>query len=128
MEEIGMKINITDSEWKIMKVLWEQSPLTLKEIVAALKEETSWSNTTVRTLIVRLMEKGYIEADKSTGNFKYRPLIDKEICQKEQAKDFLERVFEGSMGMFITAFAKKGKLSKQDEAELQKLIEKIEEE
>lgn len=122
-----MKINITDSEWKVMKVLWESSPLTLKEIVANLKEETNWSNTTVRTLIVRLMEKGYIGADKSTGNFKYTPLVAKEACQKEQAKDFLERVFDGSMGMFITAFAKKGKLSAKDEAELRKLIEKIEE-
>ncbi|MBE6025015.1 MAG: BlaI/MecI/CopY family transcriptional regulator [Cellulosilyticum sp.] len=123
-----MKFNITDSEWKVMKVLWEQSPLSLKEIVASLKEETSWSNTTVRTLIVRLMEKKYIEADKSTGNFKYAPLIAKEVCQKEEAKDFLDRVFEGSMGMFITAFMKKGKLTKKDEEELKKLIEKIEEE
>lgn len=123
-----MKINITDSEWKVMKVLWENSPLSLKEIVAQLKDEVSWSNTTVRTLIVRLMEKEYIGADKSTGNFKYAPLIEKEACQKEQAKDFLERIFEGSMEMFITAFAKKGKLTKKDEEELKKLIDKIEEE
>ncbi|MEE1071866.1 MAG: BlaI/MecI/CopY family transcriptional regulator [Cellulosilyticum sp.] len=122
-----MKLNITDSEWKVMKVLWEQSPLTLKEIVARLKDETNWSNTTIRTLIVRLMEKEYIEADKSTGNFKYAPMIAKADCQEEQAKDFLERVFEGSIGMFITAFTKKGKLSAEDEAELRKLIEKIEE-
>lgn len=122
-----MKINITDSEWKIMKVLWEQSPLTLKEIVARLKDETNWSNTTIRTLIVRLMEKEYIEADKSTGNFKYTPTIAKTDCQEEQAKDFLERVFEGSIGMFMTAFTKKGNLSAEDEAELRKLIEKIEE-
>lgn len=123
-----MKVNITESEWKVMKVLWENSPLSLKEIVSALKDETNWSNTTIRTLIVRLMEKEYIEADKSSGNFKYAPLVEKEACQKEQAKDFLERIFEGSMEMFITAFAKKGKLTQKDQEELKKLIDKIEEE
>lgn len=123
-----MKVNITDSEWKVMRVLWKKSPLSLKEIVDQLKDEVSWSNTTVRTLIVRLMEKEYIGADKSTGNFKYAPLIEKETCQEEQAKEFLERIFEGSVEMFITAFAKKGKLTKQDEEELKKIIDKIEEE
>lgn len=123
-----MRENITESEWKIMKVLWKNSPLTLKEVVECLKEECDWSNTTVRTLIVRLMEKGCIAADKSTGKFKYVPLIEKEACQREEAKDFLERVFEGSMGRFITAFAKQGKLSKKDQEELRKLIDKIEEE
>lgn len=120
-----MQSNITEAEWKIMKVLWASSPLTLKEIVADLKKETDWSNTTVRTLIVRLMEKEYIVADKSTGNFKYAPLIQKEDCQHEQTKDFIDRVFEGSMGMFITAFAKKSKLSKEDERELKKIIDKL---
>ena len=123
-----MKINITDSEWKVMKVLWKQSPLSLKEIVSSLKEETNWSNTTVRTLIVRLMEKQYIEADKSMGNFKYAPIITKEECEEEQAKDFSERIFEGSINRFMTAFTKKGKLSAEDEIELRKLIDKIEEE
>lgn len=122
-----MKNNITDSEWKIMKVLWEGAPLTLKEIVGQLKEETGWSNTTIRTLIVRLIEKGYVEADKQTGNFKYSPLIGKETCQEEETKDFLERVFEGSIGMFMTAFAKKAKLSSKDEEELRKIIDKMEE-
>ena len=61
-----MEKNITEAEWKIMRVLWELSPLSLKEIVEELKKEKAWSNTTVRTLIVRLMDKGFIDADKST--------------------------------------------------------------
>jgi BlaI family penicillinase repressor len=122
-----MYSNITEAEWKIMKILWEKAPLTLKEIVNNLKQETSWSNTTVRTLIVRLMEKEIIKADKSTGNFKYAPIIKKEESQLHEAEQFINTVFDGSMGMFITAFSKKGKLSKEDEKELMKIIEKLKE-
>jgi BlaI family penicillinase repressor len=120
--------NITESEWKIMNVLWESSPLTLKEIIGALKEDKKWSNTTIRTLVVRLMDKGFLEADKTTGNFKYYPLVKKEACQLKEVQNLIDTVFEGSMGMLVTAFTKRGKLSQEDQDALKKLIDKIEEE
>ncbi len=123
-----MEKNITESEWKIMNVLWESSPLTLKEIIGKLKEEKKWSNTTIRTLIVRLMDKHFIEADKTSGNFKYYPTVKKEDCQLKEARNLINTVFDGSMGMLITAFAKKGKLSGEDIETLKQLIDKIEEE
>jgi BlaI family penicillinase repressor len=123
-----MEKNITESEWKIMNVLWESSPLTLKEIIRELKEEKKWSNTTVRTLVVRLMDKGFIEADKTSGNFKYYPLVKKEDCQLKEAQNLINTVFDGSMGMLVTAFAKRGKLSQEEQEALKKLIDKIEEE
>lgn len=122
-----MNFNITEAEWKVMKVLWENAPLGLKEIANNLKQETNWSNTTVRTLIVRLMEKKFIEADKSSGNFNYLPIVKKEECQLHETNQFVNTVFDGSMQMFITAFSKKGKLSKKDAEELKKILEKIEE-
>jgi len=122
-----MNFNITEAEWKVMKVLWEKAPLALKEIANNLKKETNWSNTTVRTLIVRLMEKNFIEADKSTGKFNYIPIVKKEECQLHETNQFINTVFDGSMEMFITAFSKKGKLTKEDAKELKKIIEKIEE-
>jgi type II pantothenate kinase len=56
-------VKISEAEWSIMKVLWDgcaQSDrgMTLGEIVYALSETSDWSNTTIRTLIIRLAEKG----------------------------------------------------------------------
>lgn len=121
-----MDKKITDAEWQIMRVLWHQSPISLKEIVEELKKKKNWSNTTVRTLVVRLMEKGFIEADKSTSNFKYYPLVQKEECQVKEAKNLIDTVFEGSIGMLITAFTKQSKLSEKEQEELQRIIDKIE--
>lgn len=103
-------------------------PIEFKRNYRGVKKEKAWSNTTVRTLIVRLMEKGFIDADKTTSTFKYYPLVQKEECQIKEAKNLINTVFEGSMGMLVTAFAKRGKLTEKEQEELRKLIDKIEEE
>lgn len=119
-------MNITEAEWKIMKVVWENSPLSLKEIAMVLNKETDWTSTTIRTLIVRLMEKGLIEADKSTGNFKYYPIAKKEECQLEETKSFIQKVYDGSLGMLLTNFVKETKLTEKERAELMEIIKKVE--
>lgn len=118
-------INITESEWKVMEILWEASPLTLREILIRLDGKTRWSTTTVRTLIVRLMDKGAVEADKSIANFKYAPLIEKEICQKQETRNFLDKVFNGSMGMLVSTLVKESQLSDEEREELLKIISKM---
>ena len=50
------KYNISESEWEVMQCLWEESNLTLKEIVERL-EHTDWSDTTIRTMVTRLVYK-----------------------------------------------------------------------
>lgn len=35
-----MQVNLSDSEWKLMNRLWEQSPRTIMELTASLKEDT----------------------------------------------------------------------------------------
>ena len=46
-----MKINLSDSEWKLMNRLWDQAPLTIMELTAALREETGWTKNTVITML-----------------------------------------------------------------------------
>lgn len=118
-------ISITESEWKVMEVLWEKSPVSLKEILNVLKVKTPWSTTTVRTLLVRLMDKGAVEADKATTNFKYYPLIEKEVCQIQETKNLLDRVFNGSIGALVSTLVKESDLTQEDQEELMNIISKM---
>ena len=58
-----MTINLSDSEWKLMNRLWEQSPRTITELTAAVREETGWSKNTVITMLSRLEAKGAVTHD-----------------------------------------------------------------
>ena len=122
---MSKNLNITESEWKIMKVLWEKPNLTLKEISAGLSE-TGWSYTTIRTLVTRLAEKGAVIADKSAGNFLYFPAVSENECQRKEVSRFLSRVFDGSVSMMVSTLTRDSNLTEEEREELISIIEKIE--
>jgi BlaI family penicillinase repressor len=115
--------NISDSEWKVMKVLWNRSPLLAGEIVEILKETTKWNPKTIHTLIRRLVAKDVIRAEKEKTYYKYYPTVTEGECVKEETKTFLQKCFNGSLNMMITNFINEDKLSSEDIEELQKLLD-----
>jgi len=121
------ELSISDSEWEVMKVLWEQPNMTLRQIDNYLHHK-KWSYTTVRTLVTRLVEKGAIGADKSMiSNFKYYPIVSESDCKNKEVKSLLERVFDGSAKMMVSSLTKDSNLTKKEQQELMDLIEKMDE-
>ncbi|GAA0079275.1 CopY/TcrY family copper transport repressor [Clostridium sp. CTA-5] len=122
-----MKVySISESEWKIMNVLWEQPDLELSDIVENLKDN-EWSYSTIKTLLKRLVDKGVVIADKTSGrNFKYKPAVEEQECKIKEAKSFLAKVFDSSLSMFVSTLVKESNLSQKDEDELMKIINKME--
>lgn len=56
---------ISESEWEVMKVIWQGNPITAEQIVLELPKEIEWSDQTVRTFINRLLKKKVIGFEKS---------------------------------------------------------------
>ena len=49
-----MTIDLSNSEWKLMNRLWQDAPMTITELTAALKEDTGWTKNTIITMLSRL--------------------------------------------------------------------------
>ena len=75
-----MKEQITQAEWSILRILWGNDNLSSREIFELLIPIKNWSITTVKTLITRLVEKGYIEVDKSKKVPTYQPTTTESEC------------------------------------------------
>lgn len=60
-----MKIDLSNSEWKLMNRLWQTAPMTITELTAALKEETGWSKNTVITMLSRLEGKEAVRHEEA---------------------------------------------------------------
>jgi Predicted transcriptional regulator len=119
-------MNISESEWKVMKILWDKPNLTLHGISSRL-EDTGWSYTTIRTLVTRLMEKGAISADKkATNNFIYYPVISENECKNKEVNRLLSRVFDGSVSMLVSTLTKDSNLTEEEQKKLMSIIEKME--
>lgn len=116
--------SITETEWKIMQVLWAQAPLSAGAICEALQADNpSWHPKTAQTLIARLVKKGAIGFTGRGRSYLYRPLFSAEECADQASDSFLERVFGGSLKPMLAHFVEHRKLSARDIHELKKILE-----
>ena len=46
---MNSKPNISESEWIIMKTLWQKNPQTANDIVETLSESVPWKPKTIKT-------------------------------------------------------------------------------
>ena len=117
-------VRISESEWRIMNVLWEHcrteeaAGLTLGEIVKEITVETGWTNTTIRTLIIRLADKGVVKIDKTTGVYKYTPHVHKSECIREELDSFVARVFDNSPYKLMASLVREGRFSEKERQEI----------
>ncbi len=119
---------ITDSEWLIMKTLWEKSPLKNRDIVEAVSKKSSWNNKTIETLLKRLVDKdavGYNQINSKTRE--YYPIVSQEECIRVENETFLKKVYDGSVSMMMANFLKHRKLSKEEIEKLKTMIEENDE-
>ena len=58
-------MQISNAEWRIMKIIWMEGKQTSTDLIAVLSERFDWSKSTIKTLLTRLVEKGCLTREKS---------------------------------------------------------------
>lgn len=118
---------IGESEWYVMKALWEESPLSGGEIVKAVSEKTDWSQSTILTMVRRLVTKNAIGVEQGRV-MRYYPLIEENKIKKIETDIFIKRVYEGSVGMLVKGFIESGELTEEEVCELKRLLDDMKQE
>jgi len=119
-------IILSDGEWKIMKLLWKKSPRSLREITVALEAETGWTRQTIHVMLKRLIAKGALRVDESSRIHGYYPTITRRDVASDETESFLNRVYDGSIGMLFTALTERKPLSDDDIDELRQILDNAE--
>ncbi|ENJ9653684.1 TPA: BlaI/MecI/CopY family transcriptional regulator [Clostridium botulinum] len=113
---------ISAAEWEVMKLLWKESPLTSEKIINSLTEKMDWSTQTVKTFITRLLKKEAISFEKVGRAYNYYPLISEDECIKAENQSFLQKVYDGAVGMLFTRFLEEETLSEEEIEELEQIL------
>lgn len=116
---------ITDSEWEIMKIVWDNPPHTSGDIISKLSDTTNWKPTTIKTLISRLVNKAIVGIEKDSRRYLYYPLISENDCRHAENKSFLKKIYGGSVKPLILNFLESEDLSQADIEELQSRLNKM---
>ncbi len=117
--------NISESEWKVLEVLWEKPGSLIGEIRTALAD-SGWSYSTIKTLVLRLTQKGALYTKESPHGKMYYPAVDEDKSRRDETKHFLDRIYNGSVRMLFSNLVKDSKLSDKEAEELMELIDKME--
>lgn len=111
---------IFESEYRFCLILWENEPVSSRELSELCKERLGWSKTTTYTVIKRLSDRGVVKNENTIVT----SLVSKDEAQKAEIDELVEKKFEGSLPAFIAAFAKSKKLSQEDIDEIRRIIDK----
>lgn len=117
---------LTEAELRLMKVLWEHGPSTVNEVVAALADEVTLAESTVRTMLGILKDKGYVRTTSRGRAAVYHPLVDRTEARRSVARYLIDRFFDGSPRELVLNLLKDEELDEEEIARLRQLIQEAE--
>ena len=117
-------VKITDAEWKIMNVLWEKEGSTITEITIICRYTTGWTKHTVMTLLKRLDEKGAVYYTEGKKAKMFYTKIPRNEAAIEETKNFLDKAFQGKIGLMINTLIQEEALTKEELDELYDMLHK----
>ena len=108
-------------ESNFAEIIWENQPLTSRQLADLALERLSWKRTTTYTVLKRLCDRGLFQNQGGTVT----SLVSREELYALQSERFVEDTFGGSLPAFLAAFGSRKKLSDSEIRELQKVIDSM---
>jgi BlaI family penicillinase repressor len=114
--------NISESEWAILKVVWEQQPCAAPGVQEALKGKKDWTYGTVKTLMDRMVKKGLLATEKIRNLYLYRARISIMEARSRELLKTIRRAFDGAFSPAMQFLVESDKLSDEEIDTLKQLL------
>lgn len=117
------KFNLTESEYRFVKIIWDNQPMASSQLVEKCADAFGWKKSTTYTTLKRLCEKQVLKNENSTVT----ALISRTDVEKYRSSHIVNEAFDGSLPKFIAAFMQDKKLSQQEAEALKAMIDNYKE-
>lgn len=124
MKNQEKKVALSDGEWKLMNLLWNDFPKSIMQMVADLREETGWDKHTIIIMLKRMEAKGAVSYVVEGRTKKYSPAVSRADAVHHETRKFLDKVYHGSLSMMLTTMVKQGDFSEEELEELRNILRK----
>ena len=115
-------IELTESEWTIIKSVWENEPCAAPTIQEKLFKQTEWTYSTVRTVMDRMVVKGLLTAEKVRNLTLYRTAVTREQAQRGELLYALKHAFNGALTPMVQCLLENNELDAGELAKLEAMI------
>lgn len=119
--------SVTGTELAILQVLWDRESATVREIVEAIYEEHTHSlHASVKSLLERLAEKGYVTCRRQGLAHVFSSVVGREAFVSQQLQVIADTNFGGSLTPLLLTLIDNVKLSREDRESVRRMIAKLE--
>ena len=115
-------VELTESEWSVIKAVWETEPCTAPAIQEKLFKPTGWHYSTVRTLMDRMVVKGVLKAKKAGKLTIYQSAVTRAQAQHGELFYALKHAFNGALTPMVQCLLDTKEVSHAELDELKKII------
>ena len=123
MSTIEFNTYITYAEWEVMRVVWANDRVTSKIVISVLQEKMDWTQSTIKTILGRLVEKGVLNTEHEGRKFIYTANIEETEAVRDYTEDIFNRICNKKVGNVIGSIIKDHVLSFDDIDRLEKILE-----
>ena len=113
----------TDSELRILNILWDRGPSTVRAVHDELQTDKTSQYTTTLKLMQIMTDKGLIERQDIDRTHVYRPYSSREKTQRQLAAHLMKQAFGGSARSLLMGALGAKPASRQELTELRKFID-----
>jgi BlaI family penicillinase repressor len=113
---------LSELEHQLMQVLWSLGPASAEQVRDALKPQRPLKDSTIRTLLRRLQQKGYVTHEVKGRTFIYRGSEPPQNVAAKAVRQIIDRFCDGSLEQLLVGMVENKVV---DRAELQELARKL---
>jgi BlaI family penicillinase repressor len=112
---------LTEAEWTIMKVVWENEPCAAGTVQEALARTKDWAYSTVKGTMDRMAEKGFLRIEKIRNLQLFRSKISEAEAKRAEFRKMLKRAFDGALAPMMQFLIENENFSAAELRELRKM-------
>jgi len=119
----GPAENPTVLELRILKVLWEQAPLSVREIRQRLTDGgRNLAHTSVITTLNTMFAKRFLKRSNQANAFWFAPRVTRDEVSRRMLGDIVDRVFDGSTSAVVLSLFDCSEIDEDEVKELRRLF------
>ena len=116
------KVNPTERELEILKVLWDRGEATVRDVYEELRQRLPIVQNTVQAFLRTMEDKGLVTHRLEGRTFIYQPTFQRQQTTQRLAEQLLTRAFDGAMDQLVQSVLSLRPPTSDELARLEELV------
>ena len=117
-----VKAPLTDLENEVMSVVWDSGPCSVEAVYDVVSQNRDLKETTVRTLLRRLEQKGYLTHETEGRAYVYRATEPSRSLAARAVRQIIDRFCRGSVEELVSGMVDAKALSNAELTRLEEFV------